>query len=471
MNIRGRDIMNMPVDKMQKMFDNVTRVNDSKVFSKSEEKEMKSQLLSFMGALKKCGNGHLVSPEMKPIIKEFEKADFNINGLPHSLRNSFEKTYVDLKSNLNENGGEFKNSAISVYCKAYEFLLDDSNRSFLNRIRKDPMVKKTGFSTECFDNIDSLEDWLQNDDQSLEAGFFAAMAALPGTALQAMATIKFVGLIIAIILTVIVALLIVLIIVNIKYKTEVSKILSTISDEEIKSNPEEVKKRSRYNAAKSVLEKTSPLTKNTFYKPIDFAISSLQKLTSNKGACSYIDKMLAKCKNEKFTKEDYEQSQEALGIAVPIIIIVSLILLAMMMKPIVYFIYNLKMRVSVFFEEEATMLEINIEELIKQRDAAQTDSERARLDKIISKQRKAMTNMSALSNFFYKQTNESAIKTREDISDNDAVDYDQAIDQIDKNDEVGPVDPAKSNDYNPNAPYEDTQSTDNPTSGDSVVLF
>ena len=50
MNIRGRDIMNMPVDKMQKMFDNVTRVNDSKVFSKSEEKEMKSQLLSFMGA-------------------------------------------------------------------------------------------------------------------------------------------------------------------------------------------------------------------------------------------------------------------------------------------------------------------------------------------------------------------------------------------------------------------------------------
>lgn len=181
--------------------------------------------------------------------------------------------------------------------------------------------------------------------------------------------------------------------------------------------------------------------------------------------------MLAKCKNEKFTKEDYEQSQEALGIAVPIIIIVSLILLAMMMKPIVYFIYNLKMRVSVFFEEEATMLEINIEELIKQRDAAQTDSERARLDKIISKQRKAMTNMSALSNFFYKQTNESAIKTREDISDNDAVDYDQAIDQIDKNDEVVPVDPAKSNDYNPNAPYEDTQSTDNPTSGDSVVLF
>lgn len=472
MNILGRDIMNMPVDKMQKMFDNVTRVNDSKVFSKSEEKEMKAQLLSFMGALKKCGNGHLVSPEMKPIIKEFEKADFDFNRLPYSLKNSFEKTYIDFKTTLNENNGEFKNSAVSVYCKAYEFLLDNNNRTFLNRIRKDPMVKKTGFSTECFDNIDSLEDWLQNDDQSLEAGFFAAMTALPGTVLQTMATIKFVGVLIAIILTVIVALLIVLVVVNIKYKTELSKYLSSVSDNDIKADPEGVKKSSRYNAAKNMLEKTSPLTKNTLYKPVDFAISSLQKITYNTGARKYIDKMLAKSKNEKFTKEGYEQSQEALEVAVPIIIIVSLILLAMMMKPIVYFIYNLKMKISVFFEEEATMLEINIEELIKQRDAAQTDSERERIDKIISKQRKAMTNMSALSNFFYKQTNDAAIKTREDVSENDSVDYDSAVDQIDNsnNEEIDPSDDDKRATYNPNAPYEDT-TKDNPTSGDSIVLF
>lgn len=471
MRIKGRDLMNMPVDKMQKMFDSISSSTNSKVFSKTEERELKTQTLSFMTALKKCGNGHLVNAEMKPIVKEFEKANYDISKLTPSLRLSYEKTYHDLKDVVNEHPGEFKNSAASLYCKAYEFLLDSNNRDFVNKLRNDPLAKKNNLiSAEGFSDIESVEFWLQNSDQSSEAGLFAAIGSMISSVNGITAALPIVITILCVILITMAAFVIVLTIINLKYKSELTKILTELTDEDIKNKgSEKTKKETKYDATKNLLTNSSPLTKNLLYKPMEFAVGCLQKITSNKSTTKYIDDLLVKAKKEKST-EGLEQSQEGIFVAIPVII--GIICLIMVIKPIVYFIYNLRMRCSVFFEEEATMLSINIEELTTLRDNAPSPEEKARLDKIISKQRKAMINMAALSNFFYKTTNEAAMKTREDIDDNDRVDYDKIIEKEESITESRDQIPTEPEDtVYPNTPYETPDSTETPITGNSVVLF
>ena len=284
MRIKGRDLMNMPVDKMQKMFDSISSSTNSKVFSKTEERELKTQTLSFMTALKKCGNGHLVNAEMKPIVKEFEKANYDISKLTPSLRLSYEKTYHDLKDVVNEHPGEFKNSAASLYCKAYEFLLDSNNRDFVNKLRNDPLAKKNNLiSAEGFSDIESVEFWLQNSDQSSEAGLFAAIGSMISSVNGITAALPIVITILCVILITMTAFVIVLTIINLKYKSELTKILTELTDEDIKNKgSEKTKKETKYDATKNLLTNSSPLTKNLLYKPMEFAVGCLQKITSNK---------------------------------------------------------------------------------------------------------------------------------------------------------------------------------------------
>ena len=68
MFIKTKDIINMPIEKIQSMFNKFSSYTNSKTLSKQEEQEFSEQALSFMNAMKKCGDGHLISPEMKPIV-------------------------------------------------------------------------------------------------------------------------------------------------------------------------------------------------------------------------------------------------------------------------------------------------------------------------------------------------------------------------------------------------------------------
>ena len=84
-----------------------------------------------------------------------------------------------------------------------------------------------------------------------------------------------------------------------------------------------------------------------------------------------------------------------------------------------------------------------------------------------------MINMSSLSNFFYKQTNDAALKARDDIRDNDSIDYESIVKETPVetpvvSDNDGPVETVSTTD--PNTPYETPQQP-LPTTGTSVVLF
>ncbi len=478
MFIKTKDIINMPIEKIQSMFNKFSSYTNSKTLSRQEEKEFSEQALSFMNAMKKCGDGHLISPEMKPIVDKFEKADYDITKLPTSLKVSFEKTYTDFKQ-LANNHREFKDTGVTLYCKIFEFFSHKPNLKFIQEMKNDGFFKKA-FSKENYtiDDLQSIEMYLQ-DDRSIETEFTSAIKIFGHTVkTSGEVGIKLnlpvmVKVIIAVIIIALISALITLIILNIKYKSEVSKALAAISENDVKEQgAENIRKTTSYTAAKNMWEKTSPLTKNTCYKPMDFVITSLQNTMNNGyGYFKNITNRLGKAKN---SKESYEYSQEFLlggGFAIPVI--VSFVLLIIMLKPIVYWIYNLRMKTSVFFEEEATLIEINIEDLVEMQNKATTDKEKERIGKIIEKQRKAMINMSSLSNFFYKQTNDAALKARDDIRDNDAVDYGAIVEETPVETPVdpvgdGPVEVSSATD--PNTPYEVPQQ-DIPSTGTSVVLF
>lgn len=466
MFIKTNDVVNMPVDKLQNMFDKLINVNNSKVFNNDEEREYREQILSFAEALKKCGNGHLVSPELKPLIKEIEKVGYDFTKLPKSLKDSFDSTYVDFKMMMNSSK-EFKNTQISTYCKMYEFFHNKDNLFFIDRMQRDPFYKKNAYTAESITSIDTLELALQ-DDRSLELNFnIITKHALLGSVKTAIFLPNTFVAFVIIISVLLIAAIVALIVINLKYKSELTKILKTVTNEDVKRDGKEnVHSVSSYAAAKSMVEKTSPLTKNTCFKPIEFALQALQKITSF--GYGVFEKLTKKLNLAKNSKESYEYSQEFLlggGLAIPII--VSIILIIIMLKPLVYWIYNLKMRCSVFFEEEATLLEINIEDLLELQNNAVSEEEKERIGKIIEKQRKAMINMSSLSNFFYKQTNDASLKTRDDIRDNDSIDYGSMVDDMDKP-ENGRTEITTAVD--PNTPYSEP-TTELPTSGSPVVLF
>ena len=106
MFIKTKDIINMPIEKIKSMFDKFSSYTNSKTLSKQEEQEFSEQMMSFSETMKQCGNGHIVSPEMKPIVKEFEKVNYDFSKLPRSLKVGFDSTYRDLKF-VQSNNHEF----------------------------------------------------------------------------------------------------------------------------------------------------------------------------------------------------------------------------------------------------------------------------------------------------------------------------------------------------------------------------
>lgn len=456
MNITGKDIIEMPIDKLDGFNKKMSSLTNSRTFNKNEERELMSQVLSFSNMLHKCGNGHIIPPEIKPLIKDFEKCNFDIRKLPRNLQESLRSTYFDLRGVIGEKSAEFKGTSAETYCRIYEFFGDARNLRFIDRIRKDPVMKKSGISTEAYFSLEALEEWISTD-QSEEAFGVGTIGAVKAAAngiagLSTAATsqiggvaasvagaktaIVTLGVIVAILMVAVLALVVVMMIINAKYKSELHEILRNITSDDVKNagGPQGSRRRNAAIAAKAMWDKTSPLTKNVMYKPMGNVVSSLSNLSS-KGYHS-MDGMLKTAARFKGSRESYspEESREiavvaALGATIPVFIIVAVILLIMMIKPAVYAIYNLKLKLHQFFQEEADLLNMNVENLTGDLEYAPTEQERKRIQKIIDKQKNTAARMANWANIFYKVTNDAAMDARDDIRENDAQNYDAVIDQ------------------------------------------
>lgn len=467
---KSKEILDMTDDKLDVMIENYSRATDSKVLSKDEDREIASQLVSFSRALKKCGNGHIVPQEFKNTVKEFEKVDFDFTKLPFELKKSIDSTYNDFKS---VNPSVIKGTSAETYCRIYEFFGNTKNRKFIERIRKDPTVKKSGLtSTETLD-AESFEEFLADKERSEElfglGGLISAVttsaASVGEGAAVAGSIISNIGIFICIIFSAILVCLIALVAINIAYKIELANILKrVIADNE--NTPSDVAvtvgdnyavslkgaKKSREDtvalAVQSLDNNTNILTKNFFYKPANASLKALSKLM-DKGYV-WMDNILKSAKNAKSKEElavNNEQSEEiaipaavagavssistaisgALAAMTPLFIILLIILIVMMIKPAVYFIYHTKMKIGEFFKDESEMLSVNVEELMKLRDETHDEKERDRLSKIIKRQQNVCRNLSALANLFYKTQQEAANDTRDEMREDDRIDYDKLV--------------------------------------------
>ena len=447
MNFRNKKIIDMPLEKMNAMVDSFSKVSESKVLSDSEEKELKTQVLSFGRCLTKCGNGHLVPPELKETMKTIEKCDYDITKLPVDLKTSLDRTYEDLKFCISNHTGDFKNTQASLYCSIYEFFSNAKNINFLSKIRKDPAIKNASNSKENYINdegitIDSIEMWLADNTDvksfegigSMIAGVKSAFTALSTNVSRSLLSIHSLITILIILIIIAVVLMITLLIINMQYKAELADVLKLLVQDKLEGKDKEDYK---YLAAKNMVDHTNPLSKSLFYKPVSASLNAYSKITT-KGE-EWLNKTLTAIKKSK-SKEDLDQSGEAIPVigaiatfigsfTVPFWIIFSLICIFIFIKPAVYFIYRLRLKGYQFFKEEADMLAVNIEELKDKKDNTTSETEKQRLQKIIDKQERIYTNLSSIAEWFYKAQQDAAVDARDDIRDCDSIDYDKIADE------------------------------------------
>jgi hypothetical protein len=473
MRLKNKDILNMPLEKMNAITESFSKVSEGKVLSKNEEVELQSQVLSFGRTLTKCSNGHIVPPEFKPVISEFEKADYDFTKLPMNLKISIDKTYEDLKMVCEKHSGEFKNTHAKLYCSIYEFFKNPLNLKFMNRIRKDPIVKEIDKSKESL-NFRSVELWLaDNYEESSEifgigsavAGVKGAFAGLSTEITSTCVTIQGLTAVIAFLLVLLTILIVTLIVINLQYKSELADILKHLSgmnensDDTTQSDVE-------YAAAKNMVLHTNPLTKNIFYKPVAGSLNTFNKITSK--GYDWFNKILLDAKNKKLKKnsrENLEQSEESIlaTMGIPFWIIFSIIATMIFIKPAVYFVYRLKLKIYEFFNNEAEMLMVNIEDLKAQINNTTSKTEKARLQKIVDKQLRIYNNMAAIANTFYKAEQTASMDARDDIREDDNINYEEVVNNNQEETTQEISDTSYSTDTDPVKNTDNTSSNPKPT--------
>lgn len=482
MKITNESIIKASNDQIMKMVKDTERLANNKELNPRELRESQEQILSFGKMLHKCGNGHIVPPELKPIVKEFEMNGMDINKVKPSLRNNLSMVYSDLKLACMEHPGDLKNSPAETYCKLYEFFNNKSNIEFMQKLKQSKFLKKE-MGTEDL-NIDSMESWLAEERSEEIFGIKGAVAAAAGAIGGLSASTNFVLAVLVVSLILITTFLIILCVVSMQYKSELTKILAKLSEDEVKEKGSKgARKAAAFLAATEMSANMGPLAKQMIYKPIDGAISTAENMINK--SKSWFDKTLkdADAKRGIFAKESIDQSEEGVfgtvgatiagaagGISfTPVIVIVSVILLIIMIKPVVYSIYRWKLKCREFFDDEADMVNLNIEELEEMKLKAPTDAEKQRIQKIIDRQKKVATNLAAMANFFYKTQNNAALDARDDTRDDDATPYGDALD------DTVSTNPDTTNDGTPN----DDRTSDGagssgstpPSDGRPVILF
>lgn len=482
MRITNESIIKASNDQIMKMVKDTERLANNKELNPKELRESQEQILSFGKMLHKCGNGHIVPPELKPIVKDFETHGMDIKKIKPSLRNDFAMVYSDLRLACMEHPGDLKNSPAETYCRLYEFFNKDINIDFMQKLKQSKFLKKE-MGTEDL-GIDSVESWLAEERSEEIFGIKGAVTAATGAIGGLSASTSFVSAVLVVSLILITTFLIILCVITMQYKSELTKILTKLSELEVKEKGAKgARKAAAFTAATEMSANMGPLAKQMLYKPINGAITTAENMVSK--SRTWFDKTLkdADAKRGIFAKESIDQSEEGVfgvvgatiaGTAgainfTPIIVVVSVILLIIMIKPIVYSIYRWKLKCREFFDDEADMVNLNIEELEEMKLKAPTEAEKKRIQKIIDKQKKVAANLAAMANFFYKTQNNAVLDARDDTRDDDGTPYGDALD------DTTSTNPDATSDDNPNDDGTSDGAASNgstpPSDGRPVILF
>jgi hypothetical protein len=450
------EILKLNDDQFDKQLDMFDAIPKSRVLSKSEEHELRKSLIEYEHTLNKCVDGKIISSELRPIVDEFEAANYSLDGLKPHVRNSLQNTYEELKYCIENDPKTFKHSSAKLYCDLYEMFKLNKASEAINRLKKTKFFKSSKLSKESF-SIESLENYLAENGQlrSTEGfidNFFTKLlhkSQIPA----ASDSIQYGMFLVSIVLVLITISIIALCIINAQYRAELVKILDKLSDDDVKLKGALKTRQDNVKEAALAMEQNMPnLTKQTIVKASKYSIRQINQLS--KADYSALDKSVEEfnqeCNDIVAQSEEGAIEDKIIQIAQPLydkfitfaakyktaIIAVGMIIAAVkvgipLLRACIYQFKSWRIRMSTFFEEQVETTNANIEYLIELRDKPTTSQmEKDRLNKIIQKQRVWIKNMTAWANMFYKSEVDASSDTMYEIRQDEKIDFDKlAYDQ------------------------------------------
>lgn len=450
------EILKLNDDQFDKQLDMFDAIPKSRVLSKAEEHELRKSLIEYEHTLNKCTDGKIISAELRPIVDEFEAANYSLDGLKPHVKNSLQNTYEELKYCIENDPQTFKHSSAKLYCDLYEMFKLNKASEAINRLKKTKFFKSSKLSKESF-SIESLENYLAENGQlrSTEGfidNFFTKLlhkSQIPA----ASDSIQYGMFLVSIILVLITISIIALCIINAQYRAELVKILDKLADDDVKLKGALKTRQDNVKAAALAMEQSMPnLTKQTIIKASKYSIRQINQLS--KADYSALDKSVEEfnqdCNDIVAQSEEGAVGDKIIQIAKPLydkfiifvakyktaIIAVGMIIGFIkvgipLLRACIYHFKSWRIRMSTFFEEQVETTNANIEYLIELRDKPTTSQmEKDRLNKIIQKQRVWIKNMTAWANMFYKSEVDASSDTMYEIRQDEKVDFDKlAYDQ------------------------------------------
>src|SRR5574344_166399 len=429
----------IPIDKFKSMFNSLNSVNSGRQLTDKEDIEPRAEVKAFNSDLYKTSKGHVVSPELMPSVKEFEKANYDINKLPSKMKNSLVSTYNDFNQVIAEDPTKYKDTTAELYCSIYELFSSNAIAKAVNRAKKSKVYNQVAASSEMLKGTENWEDYLSSHAQSEEVGLLSGVTAGISATTTAITGISGMLHVLTVLLVFISAAIIVLCVVSTCYNIQLGRNIELLSEQNNVKNMGASKAHElRVKTSMNDMENNIPvISKTLFFKPMIVIKSFISKFFVEK--YDDYDKELTRIDNYKSKEslENTDQSQEvaveAIGAAVtkwflPVVIALSLPLILKLLRSVMYFIGRLRLKMHDFFEEQSEWVDINVEELIAKRDDPSTSkSEKERLNKIIERQMAWGKNLKSASEKIYKVQTEAGNDARTELRNDDNKNWEKEV--------------------------------------------
>lgn len=439
----SKHIFGQNTAQLTNSLDKIMSVPDSKTLTKEEEKTISASIVSFAHTLKKTSKTGIVSPELKEIVNNFQMSGYDIAKMPKEYSQSLKRTYEDLSEVIKNNPGAYKDKASKAYCDTYELFTGIKFKNFANNLKKSKGVNKLLHSKESVNpdcSLEAFERYLasMDEEQSKEwfgSGIVSSFTTLTGSVGTLSAVL--------IVSVVIIAILIIcLCIISAMYQQKVVEAI-----EELTKNSKDPNYPKKLNKAAIVasMEENIPKATNTFLvKPMVVCTKFVNKLTEPK-----ISKQLKDGADEldkANSKESLDQSQEvgmittAVGMVAgfaashPIVIFVgiicALVLIVPLIRGLIYWMSRFRFKIGNLLKAQNEAISDNVEVLIaKMNDPSTSPDEKARLERVISRQQGLAKNIKKLSEVFYKEQLNANGDTNYNLNDDDKIDYEKIVEE------------------------------------------
>ena len=417
------------LDNMKNMFN----LSDSKIFDKFENKEMRAHMHSLKHTLEKCSNGRLIPNELKPVVSMFENSNYDITKLPKKYADNINDTYARLKFAINNDPKFFKNKTANLYCDIYDTITFKGFRKLVDRLKTSSAFDGSPLSKEELMVMDNLDNYIADSKigygRGAEAGGIFGLAKLASSTAALSFEIKDLTLIISVVLILLIVLFVSLLLILIQYNKCVANAITELGN----SGGGKIEMVAAYKQAAVDLEsEIAPATNMTLFKCARIGGKYISELSNN--SYSTFDKMMTVAEKKKNSKENMEQSNEALStIVIPAMIVgVTCFILIPLIRSSIYYIHHLKLKINTFLVEQSEVLSVNIEDLeTKINDISTPEMEKTRLKKVMERQMTWYKNLIKMSEIAYKCQIEAGREVTDNINEDDKINFDRIVDAED----------------------------------------